>query len=243
MTEVLSPAGLEELLRTLGAQRYHHRHPFHLRLHAGACSRREVRAWAANRYIYQAAIPRKDAIIVSRIEDPDFRRAWRRRIEDHDGRDGEPGGLAHWLQLTDALALPRAFVASGRAVLPGTRFAVGAYLDLVRHGTLIEAIASSLTELFAPTLIEQRVSSMLAYYPFIDRTALAYFAARPERAGRDSGEALAYVLAHAKTPETQGAAVSALAAKCDILWAMLDALHHAYVEPGHMPPGIEACEE
>ena len=237
MNAPLAPDELEARLRAVGAERYHDKHPFHALLHGGRCTRAQVQAWALNRFYYQARIPQKDATILARIDDPALRRAWRQRIVDHDGeRDGE-GGVARWLALTDALGLPRADVVAGRGLLPATRFAVDAYVSFVRERSLLEAIASSLTELFSPKIIQDRVAGMLAHYDFVDRSALAYFTARPEQARRDVDVALAYVKANALTPEAQRAVLAALAFKCDILWAMLDALHHAYVEPGHPPPG------
>jgi len=236
VTALLSPEQLEDALRGIGAARYHDKHPFHRRLHSGACSKGQVQAWALNRYCYQAHIPQKDATILARIEDPALRRAWRQRIVDHDGTGDGEGGIARWLRLTDALGLDRDEVASTRAILPGTRFAVDAYVHFVRERTLLEAIASSLTELFSPKVIATRVQGMLASYDFVTPETLAYFTARPEQARRDVDVALAYVRANATTPETQIAVLQALEFKCDVLWAMLDALHHAYVEPGHVPP-------
>lgn len=237
MSALLSPEGLEQALRAIGAARYHDKHPFHRRLHSGGCSKAQVQAWALNRYCYQAHIPQKDATILARIEDPALRRAWRQRLVDHDGnREGE-GGIARWLALTDALGLDRAEVASMRSVLPGTRFAVGAYVHFVRDRSLLQAIASSLTELFSPQVIQDRVQGMLANYDFVTRDTLAYFTARPEQARRDVDVALAYVKEHGRTPEAQACVLAALEFKCDVLWAMLDALEHAYVSPGHIPPG------
>ena len=237
MTALLSPGQLEDALRSIGAARYHDKHPFHRRLHSGGCSKEQVQAWALNRYCYQAHIPQKDATILARIEDPALRRAWRQRLVHHDGeRDGE-GGIARWLALTDALGLDRAEVIAMRGILPGTRFAVGAYVSFVRDRPLLEAIASSLTELFSPQVIQDRVQGMLANYDFVTRETLAYFTARPEQARRDVEMALAYVKAHARTPEAQAAVLGALSFKCDVLWAMLDALEHAYVTPGSVPPG------
>jgi coenzyme PQQ biosynthesis protein C len=233
---VLSRDELVERLRAIGAARYHDKHPFHALLHSGRCTKAQVQAWALNRYYYQSRIPWKDASILARIEDPSLRRAWRRRLVDHDGeREGE-GGIAKWLRLTDALGLDRDLVESTRAVLPGTRFAVDAYVHFVGERTLPEAIASSLTELFSPQVIQARVQGMLASYDFITPETLAYFTARPEQARRDVEMALDYVTTHATTPETQIAVLEALEFKCGVLWAMLDALHHAYVEPGHVPP-------
>jgi coenzyme PQQ biosynthesis protein C len=237
VTALLSPDQLEEALRAIGAARYHDKHPFHRRLHSGGCSKGEVQAWALNRYCYQAHIPQKDAAILARIEDPALRRAWRQRLVDHDGdREGE-GGIARWLALTEGLGLSRADVVAMRGILPGTRFAVGAYVSFVRDRSLLEAIASSLTELFSPQVIQDRVQGMLANYDFVTRDTLAYFTARPEQARRDVDVALAYVKAHARTSETQAAVLGALTFKCDVLWAMLDALEHAYVTPGRVPPG------
>jgi coenzyme PQQ biosynthesis protein C len=233
---LLSPDELVERLRAIGAARYHDKHPFHVLLHSGRCTKAQVQAWALNRYYYQSRIPLKDAAILARIADPALRRAWRQRILDHDGeREGE-GGIAKWLRLTDALGLDRDLVESTRAILPGARFAVDAYVHFVRDRSLLEAIASSLTELFSPQVIQTRVEGMLAHYDFVTPDTLAYFTARPEQARRDVDVALDYVIAHATTPEAQVAVLQALEFKCDVLWAMLDALYHAYVEPGHVPP-------
>jgi coenzyme PQQ biosynthesis protein C len=234
---ILPPDQLEQVLREIGAERYHDRHPFHHRLHSGRCSKDEVRAWALNRYYYQSRIPQKDATILARIEDSALRRAWRTRIIDHDGSAEDEGGIAKWLVLTGSLGFDRPYVVSTRGILPGTRFAVDAYLTLVRERSLLEAIASSLTEMFSPKIISERVQGMLAAYDFVSPETLTYFTARPEQAGRDVEVALAYVRDHARTPETQEAVQAALRTKCDILWAMLDALEHAYSEPGRVPPG------
>jgi len=234
---LLSPEALEAALRELGERRYHRLHPFHRLLHGGKCSKGQVQAWALNRYYYQAMIPIKDASLIARSEDPALRREWRERLIDHDGaREGE-GGVARWLHLTDALGLPRDYVTSLRGLLPGTRFAVEAYVHFVREKSLTEAVASSLTELFSPTIISERVAGMLEGYDFVTRDALAYFDKRPPQARRDSDFALDYVKRHAATEAEQQAVIAALAFKCDVLWAMLDALMHAYVTPGHIPPG------
>jgi len=232
----LSPAELEGVLRRVGAERYHNLHPFHHRMTAGDLSKLEMQAWALNRYCYQAVIPRKDATILARAEDPSFRAAWRKRIEDHDGNDGWSGGIARWLHLATSLGLDAGTVTGERLALPATRFAVGAYLSFCANRTLLEAVASSLTELFSPVIIGERVPAMLARYDYITEDTLSYFKARPDQANRDSDFALSYVLEHADTPERQQAVINALVFKCDILWAMLDALQHAYGE-GNIPPG------
>jgi coenzyme PQQ biosynthesis protein C len=237
MTSLMSPDQLEAALRALGAERYHNRHPFHRLMADGELTRRQVEAWALNRYCYQAAIPIKDASLLARMHDPDLRRVWRQRIIDHDGSGPGEGGIARWLALTDGLGLDRAMVVAERRALPATRFAVRAYIDFVREQPLLEAIASSLTELFSPTIISERVSGMLANYDFVTAETLAYFKARLTEAPRDADFALDYVKRHARTPEQQRAVIAALEFKCDVLWAQLDALHFAYVEPALIPPG------
>jgi coenzyme PQQ biosynthesis protein C len=232
----LSPAELEERLRQLGAERYHDRHPFHALLHGGKLDRGQVQAWALNRYYYQSRIPLKDAGLIARAEDPALRREWRQRLVDHDGDAPGTGGIARWLALTDGLGLDRDYVASGKGVLPATRFAVDAYVRFVRERSLLEAVASSLTELFSPKIIADRVAGMLANYDFVGEKTLAYFNARLTQAPRDADFALDYVKREARTPEQQQAVIAALSFKCDVLWAQLDALYHAYVAPKHVPP-------
>jgi coenzyme PQQ biosynthesis protein C len=235
--KLLTPAELEAGLRDIGARRYHRLHPFHKLLHGGKCTRGQVQAWALNRYYYQSMIPIKDASLIARCDDPAVRREWRSRLVDHDGEDEGDGGIARWLKLTDGLGLDRDYVTSLRGLLPGTRFAVEAYIRFVREKTLLEAVASSLTELFSPQIISERMDGMLANYPFATRETLAYFDKRPPQAAKDSDFALGYVKKNAQTPEQQQQVLAALEFKCSVLWTMCDALHHAYVEPKDIPPG------
>ena len=228
---------LETQLRHIGATRYHSLHPFHKLLHGGKLNKGQVQAWALNRYYYQSSIPIKDAVVISRFRDRNIRLEWRHRIEDHDGDVGTEGGIERWLKLTEGLGLDSVYVESAAGILPATRFAVDAYVHFVRDKTPLEAIASSLTELFAPNLHEERISGMLAHYDFVSRETLSYFDKRPPQAERDSGFALAYVKAHARTPEHQQGVLAALEFKCGVLWTMLDALYHAYVAPKHVAPG------
>jgi coenzyme PQQ biosynthesis protein C len=234
---LLSPDELEAKLRDIGARRYHRLHPFHHFLHGGKCSKGQVQAWALNRYYYQAMIPVKDASLIARCDDASVRREWRSRLVDHDGNKEGDGGIARWLKLTDGLGLDRDYVISLRGLLPATKFAVEAYVHFVREKTLLEAIASSLTELFSPVIISERLDGMLKNYDFVTADTLAYFSARPPQARRDSDFALDYVKRHARTPAEQQAVLRALEFKCDVLWAMLDALYHAYVDPKLPPPG------
>jgi coenzyme PQQ biosynthesis protein C len=236
MKPAMTPSELEAELRRIGAERYHDRHPFHRRLHGGGCTLAEVQAWALNRYYYQASIPLKDAAVLGQMHDPADRREWRRRIIDHDGERCGEGGIERWLKLTDGLGLDRGLVTSTRGILPGTRFAVDAYVTFCRTRPLLEAVASSLTELFSPRIIGERVAGMLAHYPFVSAETLSYFTARPSQAERDCAFALRYVCDHARTHGDQQKVLEALIFKTDVLWAQLDALWHAYVE-GHVPPG------
>ena len=235
--KLLSPGELEAALRDIGARRYHRLHPCHGLLHGGKLSKGQVQAWALNRYYYQAMIPIKDASLIAHCEDSAVRREWRSRLVDHDGAHDGDGGIARWLKLTDGLGLDRDYITSMRGLLPGTRFAVEAYVRFVREKTLLEAIASSLTEMFSPAIISERMAGMLANYDFVTPETLSYFDKRPPQAKRDADFALDYVKQHAKTPEQQQAVLAALEFKCSVLWAMLDALYHAYVSPKHVPPG------
>src|SRR5947207_5992510 len=202
---LLSPEDLEAKLRDIGARRYHRLNPFHALLHGGKCSKGQVQAWALNRYYYQVTIRIKDASLIARCEDSAVRREWRSRLVDHDGSAEGDGGIARWLKLTDGLGLDRDYVTSLRGLLPGTKFAVEAYVRFVREKTLLEAIASSLTELFSPVIISERLDGMLNSYDFVTTDTLAYFTARPPQARRDSDFALDYVKRNARTPAEQQA--------------------------------------
>ncbi len=223
-------------LRAVGEERYHHQHPFHLMMHEGQLTRGQLQAWALNRYYYQSRIPIKDAIILSRSEDPAFRRAWRKRVVDHDGDGTYEGGIERWLKLAEATGLGREQVIRGDEILPGVRYAVDAYLNLVRNRTFLEAVASSLTELFSRDLISLRMDRLRQHYPWLSG-GLDYFTARLDQAPEDARFALEWVSEHADTREQQELAIAALRTKCDILWAQLDAIYFAYVEPGWPPPG------
>ncbi len=237
MTDALSRADFEARLRRIGAERYHDLHPFHHRLHGGDCTPDEVRAWVINRYYYQHSIPMKDAAFMSRVEDPHLRRAWRSRIEDHDGTETNEGGIRRWLRLAEAVGLDREYVASCEGVLPATRFAVDAYVRFVRDKSLLEAVAASLTELFAPKIHASRIEGLLRNYAFADDAALSYFRNRLKEAPKDVAFGLDWVLTHADTAEKQEQAARALIFKTDVLWSQLDALWGAYVDPARIPPG------
>lgn len=229
--DALAPLDAEAFvarLRAEGEKRYHDRHPFHVKMHAGQLSREQIQAWVRNRFYYQTRIPIKDAIILSKSEDPAFRRLWMHRISDHDGvKEGE-GGLAQWLRLAKGVGLDVDEVKSLRGVLPGVRFACDAYVQLVRERPLLEAVASSLTEFFSPDIMARRIVAWETHYPWVDGETLAYFRGRVTRAKEDSREAIDYVLAHAKTREEQERCIDALITKTQILWALLDAVALAH---------------
>jgi len=235
-TELLSEADFVERFHATGEERYHHKHPFHLLMHEGKLTRGQLQAWALNRYAYQSAIPVKDAVILARSDDPDFRRAWRKRLIDHDGDALHPGGLEKWLRLVEATGLARGQAIRGEGILPATRYAANAYVEFVRASTFLEGVASSLTELFSRKLIALRMDRLRLHYPWL-ANGLDYFEARMTEAPEDAGFALAWVVKHAHTREQQELALGALRSKCDILWAMLDAIYFAYVAPGWPPPG------
>jgi pyrroloquinoline-quinone synthase len=229
--EPLSPLSQDaflERLRREGAARYHDRHPFHHKMHAGKLSKAQLRGWVANRYYYQTRIPIKDAILLSKSEDPAFRRTWIRRIHDHDGLTEGEGGLAQWVRLGEGVGLRREEILSLEHVLPAVRFACDAYVTLVRERSLVEAVASSLTEFFSPEIMTNRLKAWETHYPWVDPAMLEYFRGRIGRAKVDSQQAVDFVMAHATTRELQERCVDALITKCQILWALVDAVSLAY---------------
>jgi len=238
-TSLLSEPDFRAGFQKIGEERYHHKHPFHFRMHEGKLTREQLQAWALNRYYYQSRIPIKDSMILARSEDPEFRRGWRKRILDHDGDSTHPGGIEKWLKLVEATGLSREQAISGDGILPATRYAVQAYVDFVSTKTHLECVASSLTELFSGKLIALRMDALRKHYPWLSG-GLDYFTGRLTQAPEDSNFALNWVVRHAHTREEQESAYAALCAKCDILWAQLDALYFAYVSPGWPPPGTFA---
>lgn len=226
-----SPEELERRMRVVGAARYHNRHPFNQRMHNGELSRAELQLWVVNRFCYQQAIPIKDAAILSNCPEQAVRRAWIQRIIDHDGREGSEGGLEAWLRLAEAMGVARDVVQSGTWVLPGVRFAVDAYVQFCRTRPWLEAVAASLTELFAPTIVSDRLSAILTHYQWIEPAGLEYFRTRLTQAPRDADYALGLVRERCVTRAAQDKAVAALNFKCDVLWSLLDAVEQGVI-PG-----------
>jgi pyrroloquinoline-quinone synthase len=230
LTEPLAPEDLASALRALSGS-YYANHPFHSLMHEGRLTKRQLQGWVANRLAYQRAIPRKDAAILSSCPDPDVRREWLLRIIDHDGTEPRTGGIEKWIRLGEALGVPREEMEDERHVLPGVRFAAEAYVTFCRTKPWIDGVASSLTELFAPDLMRQRIAAFPQYYPWVRPEALDYFKSRLTQAPRDSQQGLRLVLTHCTTVETQRRAFDALAFKLEMLWVMIDTIHHAYAEP------------
>ena len=216
-------------LRAVGNERYHHLHPYHRAMNAGELNERQIRGWIANRFYYQRNIPIKDAAIISNCPLREVRRLWLHRITDHDGLlDTGGGGIEAWLKLGEAAGLTREELLDERHVLPGVRFAVDAYVTLARTKPWPVAVASSLTELFAPDLMSQRIAAFEKYYAWVKPAGLEYFRGRVTRAKTDSDEGLELTMVYCDTPALQNEAVRALSTKCDILWSMLDAMQVAY---------------
>jgi pyrroloquinoline-quinone synthase len=211
-------------LRDVGGASYHSKHPFHLLMNAGKLERAAIQTWVANRFYYQVSIPIKDAAIISNCPLREVRRAWLHRISDHDGTQGDEGGIEAWLRLGAACGLARREMVAQKHVLPGVRFAVDAYVNFTRREPWPIAVASSLTELFAPDLMAKRLEAFRRHYRWVNPRGLDYFSRRLTQAPRDSGEGLELTLRHCATRDMQEAAVRALQFKCDLLWAMLDAI-------------------
>jgi pyrroloquinoline-quinone synthase len=232
-----------DTLRTLGMSRYHHEHPFHRAMNEGRLTSEQLQGWVANRFYYQRHIPIKDAAILSNCPLREVRRIWIHRLADHDGREGEPGGLEAWLRLAEGVGLGREETLGGTLVLPGVRFAVEAYVTFCRTEPWPIAVASSLTELFAPDLMKERLAAFEKHYSWIPASALDYFRSRVTQARKDSAEGLELVMAHCGTRELQDRAVRALSFKCDLLWAMLDGITLAHGIGSSGSPGKERSEE
>jgi pyrroloquinoline-quinone synthase len=224
------PLTREEFVAALRAQgaRYWDKHPFHVRLHEGGCTQGEVRAWVANRWYYQRNLSQKNGAIIANCPLPEVRRRWVERIVFQDGTPGGAGGgLEDWLVLAEAVGLTRQEVQEERLVLPGVRLAVDSYVHFCRTRPWIEGAAAALTELFSPDLMTDRLAAFQRHYPWIDTAGYGYFEARIPGVLRDSEYTLGLVVERSVTREQQDAALAALAFKCDVLWAMLDAIDYA----------------
>lgn len=208
--------------------RYHIFHPFHIAMNSGQCTREQIQGWVINRFYYQIMIPIKDSAVLSNMPDKNHRRLWIQRILDHDGVEGSDGGIEAWLALAEAVGLPREEVLSLENVAPGVRFAVDAYVNFARRAPWQEAVCSSLTELFAPTIHQKRLDSWPEHYPWIDARGYQYFRQRLSEARRDVEHGLRVTLEHFKTRAEQQKALGILQFKLDVLWSLLDAIQVTY---------------
>jgi pyrroloquinoline-quinone synthase len=224
-----TPEEFEQRLRDK-ERRYHIHHEFHVLMNSGQLDQRAIQGWVANRFYYQIAIPVKDAAIMANCPERDVRRHWVQRIVDHDGTTGDEGGIEAWLRLGEAVGLSRAEILAEVHVLPGVRFAVDAYVNFARRVPWQEAACSSLTELFAPTIHQQRLDNWPQYYPWIKPEGYIYFRKRLTEARRDVQHGLAITLDHFRTRAQQERALEILQFKLDVLWTMLDAMWMAYLE-------------
>lgn len=217
----------EAQIRAKGS-RYHIFHPYHVAMNSGGLTREQIQGWVCNRFYYQIAIPIKDSAIMANMPDREHRRLWIQRIIDHDGTEGDEGGIEAWLTLADAVGLAREEVTSLRRVLPGVRFAVDAYINFARTRPWQEAVCSSLTELFAPEIHKERLANWPQHYPWIDQAGYAYFRKRLSEARRDVEHGLRVTLGYFKTREEQQRALDIVQFKLDVLWTMCDAMSVAY---------------
>jgi pyrroloquinoline-quinone synthase len=225
-------AEFEQKLREKGAG-YHIHHPFNVRMNTGKLTPDQIRGWVANRFYYQISIPLKDAAILSNCPDREVRRQWIQRIIDHDGREGDEGGIEAWVRLGMACGMTREEIVSLRHVLPGVRFAVDAYVNFARTRPWQEAVCASLTELFAPQIHKERLANWPQHYPWIDPAGYEYFRKRLSEARRDVAHGLTITLDYFKTREQQERALEILQFKLDVLWTMLDAIQLAYCKDEH----------
>lgn len=217
---------------------YHIHHPYHVMMNNGKATREQIQGWVANRFYYQTSIPVKDAAILANCDDRDVRREWVQRILDHDGYDGEEGGIEAWLRLAEAVGLQRDDLLSHRLVLPGVRFACDAYVNFARRATWQEAACSSLTELFAPEIHQRRLDNWPQHYTWIDVEGYQYFRKRLSEARRDVEHGLQITLEHFQGRQQQEYALTILQFKLDILWSILDAMQMAYV---YQEPPFHSC--
>ncbi len=214
----------EAKLREKG-QGYHIYHPIHVLMYEGKLTKEQLQCWVANRYYYQIMIPQKDAAVMSNCPDKEVRKGWIHRITDHDGYDGVEGGIEAWLKLSEAVGLSRNQVTSLELVSPGVKFAVDAYVNFARQRPWQESVCSSLTELFAPHIHQQRISSWPAMYPWVKEEGFVYFKKRLTEARRDVEQGLGITLDYfSVSREMQLRALDILQFKLDVLWVIADAI-------------------
>ncbi len=224
MDKIWTKSEFEEKLREKG-RGYHIYHPFHVMMYEGKLTKEQLQCWVLNRFYYQIGIPQKDAAILSNCPDKEVRKQWIVRITDHDGVDGAEGGIEAWIKLGEAVGLTREDVTSLKHVSPGVRFAVDAYINFARQRPWQESVCSSLTELFAPHIHQQRISSWPEVYPWIKESGLSYFKKRLTEARRDVEQGLSVTLDYfSQSRAMQERALDILQFKLDVLWVIADSI-------------------
>jgi pyrroloquinoline-quinone synthase len=228
VVELWSTEEFIKRLRDVGEAKYHDKHPFQIRMNEGQLNQEQLRCWILNRFYYQKNIPVKDSIVLSKLPTREDRRTWLQRIIDHDGRRENEGGIEAWLRLGEAAGLARDRMLDESGILPGVRFAVDGYLNFCRLKPWPEAVASSLTELFAPDLVAKRIKVIEEHYPWVKSEGLQYFHQRLNQAPRDVDHALSLVIRSVRSRDDQEQAIDALNFKCDVLWSLLDAIEGSF---------------
>jgi pyrroloquinoline-quinone synthase len=228
VVELWSTEEFIERLRAVGEAKYHDKHPFQIRMNEGQLNQDQLRCWILNRFYYQKNIPVKDSIVLSKLPTREDRRNWLQRIIDHDGRRENEGGIEAWLRLGEAAGLARDRMLDESGILPGVRFAVDGYLNFCRLKPWPEAVASSLTELFAPDLVAKRIKVIEEHYPWVKPEGLQYFHQRLNQAPRDVDHAVRLVIRSVRSRHDQELAIDALNFKCDVLWSLLDSIEGSF---------------
>ena len=224
MDKIWTIAEFEEKLREKG-RGYHIYHPFHVMMYEGKLTKEQLQSWVLNRFYYQIGIPQKDAAILSNCPDVEVRKQWIVRITDHDGVDDAVGGIEAWIKLGEAVGLTREDVTSLKHVSPGVRFAVDAYINFAKQRPWQESVCSSLTELFAPHIHQQRISSWPEVYPWINESGLSYFKKRLTEARRDVEQGLSVTLDYfSQSRAMQERALDILQFKLNVLWVIADSI-------------------
>ena len=224
MDKIWTRAEFEEKLREKG-RGYHIYHPFHVMMYEGKLTKEQLQSWVLNRFYYQIGIPQKDAAILSNCPDVEVRKQWIVRITDHDGVDDAVGGIEAWIKFGEAVGLTREDVTSLKHVSPGVRFAVDAYINFAKQRPWQESVCSSLTELFAPHIHQQRISSWPEVYPWINESGLSYFKKRLTEARRDVEQGLSVTLDYfSQSRAMQERALDILQFKLNVLWVIADSI-------------------
>ncbi|CAM8353642.1 pyrroloquinoline-quinone synthase PqqC [Candidatus Methylopumilus planktonicus] len=224
MDKIWTREEFEEKLREKG-RGYHIYHPFHVMMYEGKLTKEQLQSWVLNRFYYQIGIPQKDAAILSNCPDVEVRKQWIVRITDHDGVDDAVGGIEAWIKLGEAVGLTREDVTSLKHVSPGVRFAVDAYVNFAKQRPWQESVCSSLTELFAPHIHQQRISSWPEVYPWINESGLSYFKKRLTEARRDVEQGLSVTLDYfSQSRAMQERALDILQFKLNVLWVIADSI-------------------